>query len=492
MLDPVKNFAKVTVSTGYDASATTIVLSGGDGAELPAPATDGAFNLVWWNFTDYKDPSDDPSVEIVRCTARTDDTLTIARAQEDTSASTKNTAGKIYKMALCFTKKSIDEIRQYGLGVKAGTDIASYATIDLGAATGAVVSITGTTGISAMGTVEAGVLRLVKFVGALILTHNATSLILPTGANITTAAGDTAIFVSLGSGNWKCSVYQRADGSSLAGGGGETGTYGESITAGDCLSAVGLATSTDDIVVQYDTYVNSGAATTNYNTATTFEVGSTNYENLVKFNPASFPAGMAMIVSLSFKIYCSWTNQVGVTFKTITSAWTSSTVTWNTKPTYGNTIGSKTFTDPTNAWVAITITPTNQADSDYIVANGFMFVKSGTNNATLETSENASGHVPYIDSITYLGNDGRLYKADASYLASVNAFVGFAVESGAADQEKAIQTGGILTTSGLTPLTTYYISNTAGAISTSAGTNSKKIGRSLGDATQLLIVQPPL
>lgn len=110
VLDPVKNFAKVTVSTGYDASATSIALTSGQGAKLPAPSTDGSFNLVWWNSTDYSDPSDDPNVEIVRCTARSTDTLTVTRAQESTSASTKNTSSKTYKMVLAPTKKLVDDI----------------------------------------------------------------------------------------------------------------------------------------------------------------------------------------------------------------------------------------------------------------------------------------------------------------------------------------------------------------------------------------------
>lgn len=110
VLDPVKNFAKVTVSTGYDASATSIALTSGQGAKLPAPSTDGSFNLVWWNSTDYSDPSDDPNVEIVRCTARSTDTLTVTRAQESTSASTKNTSAKTYKMVLAPTKKLVDDI----------------------------------------------------------------------------------------------------------------------------------------------------------------------------------------------------------------------------------------------------------------------------------------------------------------------------------------------------------------------------------------------
>jgi hypothetical protein len=93
-----------------------------------------------------------------------------------------------------------------------GSDIASASSIDLGAATGEFVDVTGTTTITSLGTVAAGIVRTVRFTGALTLTHNATSLILPGSANITTANGDVAMFRSLGSGNWKCVFYQRQNG----------------------------------------------------------------------------------------------------------------------------------------------------------------------------------------------------------------------------------------------------------------------------------------
>jgi hypothetical protein len=104
-----------------------------------------------------------------------------------------------------------------------GANIASATTTDIGAATGNYVVVTGTTTITALGTVQAGTRRIVNFSGILILTHNGTSLILPTAANITTAAGDTATFISLGSGNWVCVNYMRASGAALVGGG--TNTY---------------------------------------------------------------------------------------------------------------------------------------------------------------------------------------------------------------------------------------------------------------------------
>lgn len=93
-----------------------------------------------------------------------------------------------------------------------GADIASATTTDIGAATGNFIHVTGTTTITGLGTIQAGTERTVRFAGVLTLTHNATSLILPTGANITTAAGDTARFISEGSGNWRCVSYNRSTG----------------------------------------------------------------------------------------------------------------------------------------------------------------------------------------------------------------------------------------------------------------------------------------
>lgn len=108
-LDGVKNFAIVTVSTGYDDDDTSIVLATGHGAKLPDPAT-ANFNLVWWDSSNYTNPADDPKVEIVRCTAKSTDTLTVTRAQESTSGQTKNTAAAVYKMALTITAKMITDI----------------------------------------------------------------------------------------------------------------------------------------------------------------------------------------------------------------------------------------------------------------------------------------------------------------------------------------------------------------------------------------------
>lgn len=91
-----------------------------------------------------------------------------------------------------------------------GSDIASAGTTSI-CATGTSVyaKVTGTTTITALGTANAGCWRIITFTGALTITQNATSLILPGAASITTVAGDVAGFISEGSGNWRMIWFSR-------------------------------------------------------------------------------------------------------------------------------------------------------------------------------------------------------------------------------------------------------------------------------------------
>lgn len=98
-----------------------------------------------------------------------------------------------------------------------GSDVASAGTINLSTAGGEYVDVTGTTTITAITSEAAGTVRRVRFTGALTLTHNATSLILPGAANITTAANDRAEFVSLDGTNWICFQYTTASGNPISG-----------------------------------------------------------------------------------------------------------------------------------------------------------------------------------------------------------------------------------------------------------------------------------
>lgn len=98
--------------------------------------------------------------------------------------------------------------------------LTSAATLDLSTTTGEYALVNGSTGpITALGTLPAGTLRVLRFASTPTLTYNATSLILPGSANIVAAAGDIAWLLSEGAGNWRCVSYVRASGASVLPGG---------------------------------------------------------------------------------------------------------------------------------------------------------------------------------------------------------------------------------------------------------------------------------
>lgn len=121
--------------------------------------------------------------------------------------SAKGNIDNYLRQGFAFTRQAYNNL------AGATQTIASATTTTIGgvpATWSSNMTITGTTTITAFDTVADGIIRNVTFAGALTLTHNATSLILPTGANITTVAGDCAVFKSLGGGNWRCLSYQGA------------------------------------------------------------------------------------------------------------------------------------------------------------------------------------------------------------------------------------------------------------------------------------------
>ncbi len=97
------------------------------------------------------------------------------------------------------------------------TTLASATTTDLGTISSHNVGVTGVTTITSFGSTASTTFPIyyITFAGTLSLTYNATSMILPGVADITTAANDSAIAQYLGSGNWQIIFYQRASGTSV-------------------------------------------------------------------------------------------------------------------------------------------------------------------------------------------------------------------------------------------------------------------------------------
>lgn len=81
------NNASTTLASGITTSSTSITVATGQGSLFPAPTGSDFFYATLANASNV--------LEIVKCTARTGDTLTVTRAQEGTTATAYSTGDKI-------------------------------------------------------------------------------------------------------------------------------------------------------------------------------------------------------------------------------------------------------------------------------------------------------------------------------------------------------------------------------------------------------------
>ena len=89
-----------------------------------------------------------------------------------------------------------------------GADITSASALTLGN-DGNYFDVTGTTNITSIDAVGIGTVIKLHFDGVLTLTHNATNLVLPGGADIVTVAGDEIEFIEYATGDWRLTSYSK-------------------------------------------------------------------------------------------------------------------------------------------------------------------------------------------------------------------------------------------------------------------------------------------
>ena len=100
---------------------------------------------------------------------------------------------------------------------KVGADKPSAGTLDIGTLKdGNIFDVTGAVTITAISTIAIGTIIVLHFDSTPIITHHAADLILPGGANITTAVGDEAIFYEYDTGKWRCVTFIKASGLPIA------------------------------------------------------------------------------------------------------------------------------------------------------------------------------------------------------------------------------------------------------------------------------------
>lgn len=120
----LKDFAVGTLSVGIAAGATSLTLTAGGGGLFPVVFP---FLIPIWNETDFPDkPFLDPSVEVLTCTARTGDVLTINAA-----ANAHNTGGKTYKIALSLVRAILQGPANTLFGANAAADKVEHKVVTL-------------------------------------------------------------------------------------------------------------------------------------------------------------------------------------------------------------------------------------------------------------------------------------------------------------------------------------------------------------------------
>ena len=77
----LNNLESLVADSPLAAGATTLNVTPGDGANFPSTFP---YTLTIWDETTYIDPTDDSGMEIMYCTGRTTDALTISRGEEGT------------------------------------------------------------------------------------------------------------------------------------------------------------------------------------------------------------------------------------------------------------------------------------------------------------------------------------------------------------------------------------------------------------------------
>ena len=213
---------------------------------------------------------------------------------------------QIANLAVTPSKISTKQIPNGSIGT-----VASATTIVLNSTTTNYFNITGTTTITGI-TLDEGVEVTAKFAGALTLTNGA-NLINISGANITTAAGDIAVFRGEASGVVRMIDYVRASGAPVV-----TPSSGALVYLGSATaSASATLDFTNGIDSTYDTYVfsfekillSTNASCylrTSSNSGSSYDSGATDYRDYsgsLNFSSIQITGGPAQIPIINGFLY---------------------------------------------------------------------------------------------------------------------------------------------------------------------------------------------
>lgn len=264
-------------------------------------------------------------------------------------------------------------------------------------------------------------------------------------------------------------------------------TAGEDLTAGDAVQ-INLQ---EQPITSNDAQVNSGSAGTNYGSSTTMEVNGTSgsgQHSYLKFDLSFLAANISTnLVSATLYVYSTNSNsQDGVSVRAVSTAdWSEGTITWTNRPTGVTTIASGWDLNGVG-WKSVVLDLTTVKGWISGAVNNYGLYILPNNDATgaiLHTKENTND--PYLELVF---NTGLVYKADARISYNTARWLGFCLVTTSKGNSAPTMVGQTYAgLSGLTAGEPYYLSNTRGSISTSAGTVSKKVGLAVS-TTELLML----
>jgi len=136
-------------------------------------------------------------------------------------------------------------------------------------------------------------------------------------------------------------------------------------------------------------------------------------------------------------------------------------------------------------WVLFSRTTLNNTNYYFVTGQGSVYAGGTGANRYGGVWANQTSDLYMVVNYSPVAN--LIYKASALEALTTTTFLGFASAIATAGTSCNVQISDILTTTGLTTGSIYYLSNTYGAIATSAGTVSKKVGLAIS-STQLNVL----
>lgn len=266
-------------------------------------------------------------------------------------------------------------------------------------------------------------------------------------------------------------------------------TAGENLTAADAVFIEDANTTSDVVSITTGGTVNSAfgqvAPSNNVKLAQTFSLASdASIESIKVYLKKSGSPSDNVLVSIqstsggdpSGTVIGS---QLSLDGTTLTTSYVEYTFTYSTRPSLS----------ASTTYAVVLERSGSTSDTDYYLWNADIAnpYASGVSKFYRSSWNTDSGTDQTLVLTSRVTTAGQAYKADANVAGKFAGFIGFVKTTVTSGNTATITVAGKATGfSSLTPGTQYYLSDTAGAVSTSAGTNTRKVGIGTS-ATEMLV-----